>query len=615
MKIDLYRNTHVISYFFVFLFFLFNPSFTLASLKNVSLEKATYQSSYFDNIDSSWEAVDGDKTSGDNHSHTNKEASPWWEVDLWSVQKISKIKIYNRNSKPQSYASALKDFYIFASKERLEWDIAKDGKTLVFHPGTLWDSKEFSVDTEARYVRVQLSGEGYLHMSEVEIYTENDESYAITLEWVSPSENSAIVQFRTPQNTQAYIEYGETESYGSTNTKENSFRFSSHSQTLSNLDSGKKYFYRINTKDIDGNAAIKKGDFTTLWIQDDLQILSHRVEFTWSNQANVVFKTNEKTQASIAYGQDKKYDFHTVLEASFRFDAHSQPLKWLEAWKSYQYLIMVQNQDGNKKFAKWTFTSPKTSPWGTTIKNTDWDIRQSNNVKFWNHSGDTSFRPSKPGDTDAIRVTVEKWEHYGTGTDFKFPKWTQEAWVSYCIRPWYNWKPISWGKLPWFAGNSTPSNGWQGWASSTGNNAWSARGLYGIYNSSKKWVAVGSYIYHTNQKGKYGDADWWGPGSNTLFSQANMLELNKWYAVKQHIKINSLWKRDGLLEAWIDGEKVYSNSTLNFTNNNSFREIYRFWLDVYFWWGKTALSDHYVYFDQVNYSLGPNDKTSVECIN
>ncbi len=87
----------------------------------------------------------------------------------------------------------------------------------------------------------------------------------------------------------------------------------------------------------------------------DLQILSHSVEFISGTDVKLTFVTNTETQAVVWYGKSGKYDTYTPVEKSYNYAKHIFYLRDISAYASYNYLIMVRDEAGNKKFAKWFF--------------------------------------------------------------------------------------------------------------------------------------------------------------------------------------------------------------------------------------------------------------------
>ncbi|MCU0493696.1 MAG: discoidin domain-containing protein, partial [Chloroflexaceae bacterium] len=137
-------------------------------------------------------AVDGNtdgNAANNSVSFTAQSQSPWWQVDLGSVQPISHVKVWNRTDRTcgQLACSAqLKDFYVFVS------DV--DPRTISNDPNVLRaDSRVRSYFTSGfggevtnfltlrnnfepingRFVRVQLAGSGVLSLAEVQVFSGN----------------------------------------------------------------------------------------------------------------------------------------------------------------------------------------------------------------------------------------------------------------------------------------------------------------------------------------------------------------------------------------------------------------------------------------------------------
>lgn len=144
------------------------------SLANLALGKTATQSSIKDGLDAS-RAVDGD-TNGDltlgSVTYTNFDQNAWWEVDLGAVENIGIMNIYNRTD---CCKNRLSNFYVFVSdvpfvSTTLGDVLNQTGVTPYFfteHPNT---SISLAVNQTGRYVRVQLNGQHFLSLAEVEIY-------------------------------------------------------------------------------------------------------------------------------------------------------------------------------------------------------------------------------------------------------------------------------------------------------------------------------------------------------------------------------------------------------------------------------------------------------------
>lgn len=111
-------------------------------------------------------AVDGVKN-GKWGFHTGRSKNPWWQVDLGEVTEIGRVAIWNRCDAP----TLMKDLELMLSSDGKNWTNAYKHDGSVFFGFT--DKKPLSVKLEgvkARYVRVQLAGEKYLYLDELEVF-------------------------------------------------------------------------------------------------------------------------------------------------------------------------------------------------------------------------------------------------------------------------------------------------------------------------------------------------------------------------------------------------------------------------------------------------------------
>ena len=142
---------------------------------NISLGKKVSQSSVLSLGPEN--AIDGNRD-GDIENNsialTDLEQSPWWEIDLGLVYQLKDIHIFNRSD---CCTERLTDFYIltslvpFPSTDLTE--CLNDPNVSAVHVeetvGTDWLQ---SLYEDAQYLRIQLAGEDYLHLAEVEIHVQ-----------------------------------------------------------------------------------------------------------------------------------------------------------------------------------------------------------------------------------------------------------------------------------------------------------------------------------------------------------------------------------------------------------------------------------------------------------
>jgi hypothetical protein len=110
------------------------------------------------------------------------------------------------------------------------------------------------------------------------------------------------------------------------------------------------------------------------------------------------------------------------------------------------------------------------------------------------------------------------------------------------------------GKHPGFAGptNLAGNSG----AAVDGTNGWSLRGHYTLNcdrnNPIYPRVVLGTYAYHADMTGLYGDGwNWIGKGD------AGLAELGKWMCIEGELKVNTPGVRDGLLRTWVNGRLAF----------------------------------------------------------
>ena len=99
---------------------------------------------------------------------TLKENQPWWQIDLQGTYQLSEIKIYNRMDCCQERASTLN---VLLSQDALNWELCYSNDQQNVFGGI--DGKPLLVNVQhqvARFVRLQLRENEYLHLDEVEIY-------------------------------------------------------------------------------------------------------------------------------------------------------------------------------------------------------------------------------------------------------------------------------------------------------------------------------------------------------------------------------------------------------------------------------------------------------------
>jgi hypothetical protein len=119
-------------------------------------------------------AVDGNTDgnfSSSSVTATNLDSNAWWQVDLGASTTVNAVTTWNRTD---CCGSRLSDFWVFVSDTPF---LATDTPAMLQNRAGTFASHQTSAPSpwatirpgvQARYIRVQLSGSGYLSLSEVQ---------------------------------------------------------------------------------------------------------------------------------------------------------------------------------------------------------------------------------------------------------------------------------------------------------------------------------------------------------------------------------------------------------------------------------------------------------------
>jgi predicted O-methyltransferase YrrM len=161
----------------------------MPDLINIAINKRACQSSTsrWSKPDESCAAINGDK-GGEFSFHTDIETNAWWQVDLEAVFPLSLIVIFNRGILGSNFANRASSMEIYLSVNGMTWEKHYSGGQAF---GGVQDNKPLRVNCAgkpARFVRLQLRERNYLHLDEVEVYTNNARtgSYAVGFPNTSP---------------------------------------------------------------------------------------------------------------------------------------------------------------------------------------------------------------------------------------------------------------------------------------------------------------------------------------------------------------------------------------------------------------------------------------------
>ena len=168
------------------------------------------------------------------------------------------------------------------------------------------------------------------------------------------TEATATVSWATNEATTSQVEYGETETYGST-SEEDAGLVTTHSVTLTGLSADTEYHYKVKSKDASGNEIIS-GDqiFTTEITTDSPSVdntppaISNVTEvYIMSSGVTITWDTGEAATSQVEYGETDSYGSTTTGDAGL-VTAHSVTLTGLSAGTEYHYRVKSKDASGNE---------------------------------------------------------------------------------------------------------------------------------------------------------------------------------------------------------------------------------------------------------------------------
>ncbi len=196
----------------------------------------------------------------------------------------------------------------------------------------------------------------------------------------------------------------------------------------------------------------------------------------------------------------------------------------------------------------------------------------------------------KPFQGRALCSTIAKGANHAMSLVYKFKKEMgrepEEIFFRYYLRLGNSWnQTIEGGKLPGISGTYGIA-GWGG-RKSDGTNGWSARGAFHQSIPEGNPLAgthpIGTYCYHADQPGIYGEVWLWQE------SYRGYLQKNRWYSIEQYVKLNTPGRKDGIIQAWVDGRPAFEKTDIRFRTEPHLK-IEQIWMNVYH--GGKAQSPH-----------------------
>ncbi len=233
-----------------------------------------------------------------------------------------------------------------------------------------------------------------------------------------------------------------------------------------------------------------------------------------------------------------------------------------------------------------------------------------------------------PGNNGCVEITIPKGSHKGGSARYmlkeKLGFEPEELYAEYKVRYGKDMKAYG-GKGPGFSGTYDRS-GW-GNRPGYGKAGWSARGQVNCDN--QPYTTNGWYVYHTytnydagncpgstnyrkcnpfpydiSNPGRQPHASKKTWGSVLKWGNKGNMQFDKWYSVKQYIKLNTPGRNNGILRVWVDGKLANEFKNMNFRRTRDLK-IYAYWFNYYNGGSNTIRSTGHVRIDDFKL-YGPN---------
>lgn len=155
---------------------------------------------------------------------------------------------------------------------------------------------------------------------------------------------SAIIAWSTDRPASSFVKYGKS-SGEYTSEAGSSTQVAAHSITLSGLDPGTTYYYKLLWADEDGNeGASDERTFTTNAAPFISNVSAKNISL---NTANIAFTVSNATSVTVQYGETLSYGLTTDTATSKEETTTAIPLGGLTEGTLYHFRLVAEDEEGN----------------------------------------------------------------------------------------------------------------------------------------------------------------------------------------------------------------------------------------------------------------------------
>lgn len=164
--------------------------------------------------------------------------------------------------------------------------------------------------------------------------------------------NSTVITWSTDEPATSQILYGLTDQYGLSLPEETDLVLG-HSMQLSDLDANTDYFYKIISKDLNGNLSEYEDQFKTAVDNSDITppVVSNVVVSNITvTSADITWQTDEPSISWIEYGPGRSFTRGEIFGAGEYETNYELTLRNLDEEMSYAYTIISVDEHGNRSW-------------------------------------------------------------------------------------------------------------------------------------------------------------------------------------------------------------------------------------------------------------------------
>lgn len=200
-------------------------------------------------------------------------------------------------------------------------------------------------------------------------------------------DTSVTITWTTNESANSVVEYGLTQSYGS--TEQSAVFVSNHSITITGLNSSTTYYYRVGSTDRQGNGPTYSGNFTVTTSAPQPPVITSgpTVESLTTTSATIVWQTNEPADSRVDYGLTSSYGDYTSNAALVT--SHSLVISNLTADTLYHFSVSSTDADQNGPTTSSDQTFTTTS--GENIDISGWTIYQYDSSQSYTFPANTTI--------------------------------------------------------------------------------------------------------------------------------------------------------------------------------------------------------------------------------